>query len=155
MASNIVYDDIMTALVTTIQGLELSPIQPERVYRRMLPRVAESLESLPCVLVAPGPGGEALEPLSFEDDLAYAVTYQAEIVVVAASNANLQVLEPTVEKWRQRLRRSLQNHTLNGVPEVYRIQIRPSPPFERRLLNSQYAYSGQVFLFTAAEQRGN
>ena len=149
-----VLDSILSAVTTTVQGLNFSgAVATSNIKRRMLPKVSETLDSLPCILVAPGPGGEQVEDFSFEDGVAKHVVYQVEVVVVAASNHDYATNEATYEDWRQTVRRAFQSHSLAGVPTVFQISLRPSPPFDRRLLNEQYAYSGLVLLVHAAESR--
>ncbi len=155
MPSASVWYDILTRIQSLIQGLDLSGLSDANVKVRKLPKVGESIDTLPCVLVSPGDSPEDVERLSFEDDSGVSVRYPADIVIVAAGNRDFSSNLDLYAGWRQSIRRLFQDDALDGVDRVFRVDIEPKPLYDRGLLNQNYDYLGMSVWVTVAEQRGN
>lgn len=149
------HDTIVGLIHQVVSGLDLTPIEADNVLRRMLPRVDESLETMPCVLVCKSQTPVRITPISFEDDVAIAKTYGVEIVTVAANNLDLVSNDAVYGGWQEKIQRAFQPQVIPGLDGVAGVELRPAPPYDRRLLNQQYAYSGLEVLVTVWEQRGN
>lgn len=149
------YDSILEGVRAAIAALDLSPLQAENVLVRALPRLGETVNTLPGAFICPAETGEDVEGFSFEDNQAYDVTYSVEVVMVSAVNSDYSLTSKPTLGWREKVRRAFQDHTLSGVEGVYKILIRTAPPYNRRLLAEQYAYSGLILKISNVEQRGN
>ena len=154
MATGIYYS-ILEAVRDKVRTLTLDGIQPADVKIRKLPKATESLDGLPCVVVAPGEDPELLTPHSFEDDASYEVAYSVDVVCVADDDADFVTNIDRYFRWREQVRRAFQSPRLEDVPAVFDTRLKPLAPLDRQLLNNNYAYTGITVRFHASEQRTN
>lgn len=150
-----VHNSILTAARTILAGLTLSGIDAANVKIRKLPSVREVIDTLPCVLVSPSDTPERIEPLSFEDGAKHRVVYAVDVVVVAADSADFSTNLSTYLRWREQVRRALDQPTLAAVAPVFDVDVEPFSPLDREQLSKLYAYSGLSFRFHCVEPGGD
>jgi hypothetical protein len=146
-----VYNSILEAVRDKLQTLTLDGIESVDVKIRKLPKATESLDSLPCVVVAPSEEPEVVEDLSFEDDAAHEVIYSVDIVCIADDDADFVTNLDRYLRWREQVRRAFQPPLLAAVASVFTTEILPFSPLDRQLLNANYAYTGIAVRFHAVE----
>lgn len=134
------YYEILSAIRDAVAGASKPGMKD--VVIRDLPKASETLDSLPLTVVAPSEQPEEVTRLSFEADASHQVIYSADVVSIAAGNRDFESKLETTLGWRQTDRQLFQDNRLDGVPEVFLIEIRPFAPLDRGLLNSNYIYSG-------------
>jgi hypothetical protein len=148
--------EILTAVKEQIDALGLTSDGTSLpVEIRKLPAVEESIQTLPCVLVAPGGSPEKIAQFSFEDDAGVSVAYPVDVAIVSAGNRDFVSDVDVLLAWRQQARRCFQSNSLPGVDRVFRILLNPDPAYDRGALNSNYDYSGFSLEVFVVEQRGN
>jgi hypothetical protein len=149
-----IYNSILEAVRDKLKTLTLAGIDPETGIKvRKLPKATESLDSLPCVIIAPAEEPEEVEPLSAEDDAAMEVVYSVDVVAIADDDADFSTNLDRYLRWREQVRLAFQPPRLAAVAAVFDTDILPFSPLDRQLLNANYAYTGHTIRFHAAEQR--
>lgn len=149
------YGMILDATLATVRGLTLTGIDNPltQIIKRFLPKASEELDTLPLVVVAPSETPEDVRPLSGENDKAVEVIYAVDIVTIAASQHDFASNMDRYLDWRETIRQAFQEPTANNAPTVFDTEIKPFSPFDRPLLNQNYAYCGLRVLFHSAERR--
>lgn len=118
------------------------------VLKRKLPKIGETLESLPCLIVCPSTPEKA-KYLCFGK---VKVQYAFQIVMVAAGNRDFAANLGTYLDWREQVRRLLQKKgALTGVAEVFDQDAIPEVVIDRNAVNSNYDYSALGLIVTTAE----
>jgi len=148
-----VYFSILEQAQAVVAGLGLEGITGSNVKLRMLPVAREVLDTVPCVIVCPSEGAEEVEPLSFEDDAAFEVTYGVDVVQVEANNADFSTNLEDYLRAREQRRRAFHEQLLQNVDQVFRVRMRPWAPLDRSKLSQLYSYSGFTLLFSTVEPR--
>jgi hypothetical protein len=134
-----VYEDVLTAVKNRIISIGLDGISASNVTIRMLPKIDETIDPLPSILVSP------IVPESypygfFHDSVI--VRYAADIVIVAANNNDLSTNLGAYLQWRESLRRKFQTAKEANIPGVFNATVSPMVMFDRAALAGQYAYMG-------------
>lgn len=150
-------DTVLSAALAILQGIPWaldangnSVLLTANVRRRMLPLASETMDALPCVVLAAG-AAEDEGSFSFEDEKD--VVYSCEVAIVAANNDDFATSEPLYLAWREQVKRAFGNATLTGAPTVWDTRLSLEPLFDRGLLNQQYAYQSITLRFTSHESR--
>jgi hypothetical protein len=150
-------DTVLGAALAVLQGLTWALDQngnavllTANVRRRMLPLVSETLDAVPCVLLAAG-AAEDEGGFSFEGEKD--VVYAVEVAIVATNNDDFTTSEPLYIAWREQVKRAFGTATLAGAPTVWDTRLSLEPLFDRGLLNQQYAYQSITVRFTSHESR--
>ncbi|MGE3804154.1 MAG: hypothetical protein AB7K24_05730 [Gemmataceae bacterium] len=144
-----VYEDILNAVQSTVEGLELEGV--EAVLIRKLPRNDEELDELPIIVIAP----EDPEEVRHDSFESVNVIYTVEIVWIGAGGVQTLDQVEEVLTSRETVRRAFQGPELPGVEEVWKTDMAPGSAFHRRGLNENYDYSGLRVRFHAHEPREN
>lgn len=155
MADTNVYDVIQRSALAVARGVDFDGIGSTDIKLRHLPKASETLDTLPCLVLAFPDEPEEDKPLSFEAEVGREVIYPVDMVFIAAGNSDFEGQRARYTRWREQLRRAFQGPRLDGAATVFMTQIRPWVPLDRGLLNQQYAYSGITVRFHSAERRGN
>ncbi len=152
-----IYQTIQTDIQTLLRSLSLTDLDPADIKVRSMPKVAETLDRTPCIIVAPY-GSVRNEPLDFEGNRTK--TYQVEIAVVAKSFGDYQTNQPKYLGWIEQIDEVLTfeipgtiRQTLPSLPNVYGITIEEEPTFDRTKLNQQYAYQSLLLSVESQERR--
>lgn len=101
-----VLGDILDEIVSEINKLELvyPPNSPDAVEvpvkKRKLPRVGETIDTLPMICVCPAERGEQSKRLGAQ----YEVKYFAEIVLISANNDDQRANLDLFLDWREKIR---------------------------------------------------
>jgi len=140
--------DILDAVVTKVKSISLAGISSANIKARMLPKIHEELDAVPCVIVSTL-RAEAWEPIDMEgtDDIVYFVN----VTIVAANNFDFVSESGVYFTWRERIRKALEGHTLAGAPTVWQIDYAPDAVFDPAEFNNMYAYQPMVFEVHSAE----
>ena len=146
-----VYYSILAAVQSLVQKAATQFNPQPAVELRKLPKVGETLEVLPVLLVTPHPQPEKDEPADTEGRRF--VDYRIQVVHVAAGNRDFQSNLDLYLNWRQAVRRLFDAPLLAGASQVYDTQVLPEVVIDRNLVNMNYDYSGLSFLFRAIEPR--
>lgn len=137
--------------MTAVAGLGLTfDTAPLPVLKRKLPRVSETLEMLPCLLVCPSTRPERYQPAA--EGLVF-LDYAVDVSMAAPGNRDWATNLDQYLQWRQQIRGLFQGPLLAGVSAVYDTDITPGTPIDRTLVNSNYDYSTLGLLFSAIERR--
>lgn len=122
----------------------LTGLTANNIKIRMMPKVGEVVDTLPCVIVAPVQQ-IGWSPLGFEGSVDR--TYGVEFAVVAASNQNYLANQELYEGWIEEISRivladfvTLFLFTNPAVPSIWNAMIDRSVTFDRGSLNINYAY---------------
>lgn len=148
-----VVSDVYTGIKTLIQGLSLSGFVANDIIIRKLPRIDESLDNVPKVIIAPAQDqDEQVESASFEDE--DFVTYPIDIVVVTAGNMSLSEAGlNAIQDYRTSIRAALRAMVLSGVSSLVTIEVEPDAVVDEDKLNANYDYSLIRALVTVQEAR--
>jgi hypothetical protein len=154
MAGISVHYDIQTALLNILQGATFPGLPSSSIKVRMLPKVGENLDTLPCILISPY-GNIDWFPLSFEGDVNR--TYYVEVSLVAANNFDFASNQEQYEGWLEQAGRLVTPPNLDAttpsLPNVWRIEMVSNPTFDRGRLNQTYAYQSVLVKFDSQEPR--
>jgi len=148
-----VVSDVYAGLKTLIQGLSLSGFAGDDIVVRKLPRIDESLDSVPKIIIAPAQNAdETVVSASFEDE--DHVTYPIDIVIVTAGNQSLdQAGLTSIQGHRTSIRAALRQMVLSGVSGLLKIDVEPDVAIDEDKISSNYDYSPIRALVTVTEAR--
>ena len=147
-----VLEDILTAIRTTVAGLPIAPVSPATVLVRGLPKVRETVDTLPCVRICASAEDVQMRPLSMEDNAAWEIVYAVDVVVIQAKNRDATF--PTVlADLVQTLSRAFQEQSIPGVPVVFQVDVRRMPALSLNAASKNYAYSGIRLMCHTKEPR--
>ena len=91
------YNDVLNAVVSTIQGLAMPGMNA--IIKRKLPSAEEVLDTpLPIICVVPSEDPESYEWTSYEGDVT--VGYVTQVVLIAAGNQTLTAGLDAMLNWR-------------------------------------------------------
>ena len=145
-----VFNDILNACQTTLQAVTFTGLSPDNIRIRMLPKVGETLDVVPCILIAPG-DVERKSVQGFENKVNK--VYPVEVAIVAAVNRDFSTKLPILLEWRQQSDRALAGPLLTGAPTVWDTRMDYKVLFDRSLLAKQYGYLSFTVRFTSCENR--
>lgn len=153
MAAASIYYTILTSAQQAVSGLSLVlGSTPLPVLIRKLPKLGETLDSAPVVLICPTEQPEKIIDYATEG-LVY-VEYGVEIVIVAANNQDYLSNLDSYLNFRQQIRLLFQGTTLTGAPTVCDMDMIPEAPIDRALVAADYDYSAISVRFKSCESRG-
>ena len=142
------HDTILSSIVTVIQGLDMDDFPDAHVKRRMLPKASETLDKLPCVIVAPASQKGRRKPDGWGSNDR---TYPVEIAVVTATNRDMLTKIPNVTQALQEIEAAFDVPTLAGAATVWNVEVDPGATFDRSTLSQNYAYSSILLLIHSHE----
>lgn len=140
-------------LQSILQGVIFSGMDSDDVGKiRELPKVGETLDVLPCLLIVPK--ANKSDPLGTEGSAGR--VYVREIWIIDGHEGDFATDKPKRELWLEQavnaIERSGTNFrtTLPSVSSVWDIQIGQIPTLDRAKLNQNYAYEGaEVSIFSS------
>lgn len=148
MASTSVWFGILDGLRTLVRAASLADIPEERVKVRMLPKVGEVLDPLPCVLLVPQ-GSAKSAPLDFEGNAGR--EYRVEICLVDGIEGDFATNQEKYQTWLEQVVNKVEKQDdgmwrcdLADVPSVWGIEIDQAPTFDRSKLDENYSYQSVV-----------
>ena len=123
------------------------------MLKRKLPKVNETLDALPVIIVCPSQTPEEIGDASFDNLVD--VFYNVDIVFVAANNQDQSTNLDEWLEWRQQIRRAFgqPDSITSTVASIWDIEIRPMAPLDRTQINNNYDYSGLTIRFKSQEVR--
>lgn len=154
-----IHYDIRAATAKLIQNQigSLPGLTANSIKVRMMPKVGEVVDPLPCVIVAPV---ERIpwEPMGFEGSIN--VPYGVEFAIVAASNQDYLANQETYEGWLEAIRGIVLGDfiflfTNAGVPSIWNAMIDSSVTFNRAGLARNYAYQSIYAVYSSKEVYNN
>ena len=145
------YTSVLNQVQAVIQNLTLTGLPPQNVLIRMLPKAEEEVDPLPQVAIVPSEKPEIIADAGFENQVD--VTYEVQVVIIAANNHDFATNLPTYLLWREQVRRAFQPQKLLGISTIWSVDLDMEPPLDREMLNKQYAYSGMGIKFVNREVR--
>lgn len=140
----------LVAIQQRIQGLALSGIASSAVLVRWMPRSWESVDTLPCVVVAPPGREEQPGILTGRDD----IQYPCVVVFLDRGNQDNTANLARNLLWRQRVFRALRHQRLAGVPEIITTDVDPTFVLDEAEWAKNYWHSALLFLPRSREVRG-
>jgi hypothetical protein len=144
-----VLEGVLTGMVTALQQIVLSGIDPANVKQRSLPGAGEATGPLPCVCVCPG-GNDDFRPAGFENTVFG--DYAVEVAILFPSNWDFAGKLPQFTLWREQARKATLGAAA-AAPGVWRVDYRSSPIVQRSALSSLYGVVGFVLLVQTVEAR--
>ncbi len=140
-----------TDLQAIIQAAQLSGIPNASVKVRVMPKIGETLDTVPAVLICPAGSlrPNKTEPFGFEG--AVSNEYNEVIIIVKGFSGNYATTgdNAAVQGWHEQVVRAVQFNattgdfrvTLPNAPTVYWLNVDSAPSFDRDLLNTgKYVY---------------
>ena len=149
-----VYSNILDAVVTGIQGLNLTDIPPAHVVKRKLVSDRKTvLPTLPGIVVA-SYGNKAPSPTAgtfAKDD----IPYQVVVCMFAASDQDLVANQDRQFQWGEAIASKFRSQPLSGVSSVITCNVVSDFSFVPTLFfNGNADVSWIVLKFTSRETRG-
>jgi hypothetical protein len=149
--------DIRVALQTLLKAESFPPpdptkkaLDPENILVRVMPKVSERLDKIPCMILAPY-GTIPWYDLGFE----YGVvrTYTVELAIIAEANYDFATDDEGYNGWLEQATRSASPKYLEDVPSVWGITVVQGAPWNRGKIGTLYAYMSALIAFESEESR--
>lgn len=148
-------DAILEDVKSILQGVDFEDIDDERIKIRELPKVGETLDPVPAILIAPF-GDLRSEPEDMEGNATRIHTVQ--IVLVDAHEGDYATDRAKRQKWHKQVVNAIEKQVdgswrlgLSNVPSVWDIRFLRAPTFDRGKLAEGYAYLGVLVEFYSDE----
>lgn len=138
-----------------LQAVTFTGIDTANVGKiRELPKVGESLDTVPCILIAPF-GKNRSDPLGTEGPSGR--IYAREICLIDGHEGDYATDKPARELWMQQAINAIEKNgsdhrvSLPSASSVWSVEIDEAPTFDRSKLNQNYAYFGVVVIIRSSE----
>jgi hypothetical protein len=143
-----VYQNILTATQTKLQGLSLTGIDDANIIIREVG--SDAGVTLPGIVIVPQrPVMNPRAGTSAHDDVAYPV-----LVAMFAADNHAQSKTDTYTDWLQTIARAFRHQRLSGVPEVFDCEVSPGDAIDRQGWDAQKFVGLTVLRFISREPRG-
>lgn len=145
MAAN--YYPILQAIKTIVDGLTLKDWNNNLLSSalRKLPKVDESIDTLPLLCIVPKDEPAKRIPFAFATGgPVYKVTYPCEVVAIAAGNRDFSTHLDTYMSWQSAIAAAFNTaaNLKTLVPAVWDVNVRLGLIIDRAQVNDNYDYGG-------------
>lgn len=135
----------------TPQGVVFPDVPAASILARKLPKISETIDLLPAIILAGAEEPEEWELTDFEGSTQ--LVYPFEICRIAPVNAD-QSPDNNVRLFRQIVRQIFYPQDILLAPTVWTIELKPGHLYDRAALNQQYSFSSMVVRFLSQESFG-
>jgi hypothetical protein len=140
-------------VIDILAAVGLSGIDSANIKARELPKRDETIDAVPCVVVAPY--GFRVSPLGTEGSAGR--NYTREICLIDGSEGDFATDQAKRQTWHQQVVNGIERNgsewrtTLPNAGTVWAIEIENAPTFDRSLLAKNYAYQSVIVTFRSSE----
>lgn len=150
MAALSVWEAVLDAVVTGVQGLSLTGVSSGNVVRVWSPRLVKGVDSAPRVWVYPAGAEDQPGTLTGVDDISYPVG----VTMARAGNQDREANIPAMLEARQKVFRYFRNQRLSGVSEIQTCRAEPGPVLDPGKFADNVLWWTITLRFVSREARG-